>query len=371
MAVATPCWPAPVSAITRGLARDGEFLVRELVGKGFGPYGYQIEILDVQRIDTTYNRERTATQNAIVMGIELDAWRRPVKYHLRGVGAGGAAVREEIPASQIIHRFRADEPEQVRGVPWMHAAMKRLHDLNGYREAAVIAARIGASKMGMYINPDGQPEAHGESDGKGNFVQDIEPGTFEVAPPGYDFKTFDPTYPHEQFEAFNKATLRGVAAGFGVSYPYFGADLSDVNFASLRGGILEERDLWMMIQNSFTSGFLETIARRFIAVALMGGKITLANGTPLPAAKLSKFEQHIWQPRRWAWVDPKKDIEAAVLGINNLLDSPQRVAASQGRDIEDVLDDIAQFNTWATERGLAKTPKAAIAPAAPDPDDDP
>jgi len=229
---------------------------------------------------------------------------------------------------------------------------------------------IGASKVGLYTSADGQPAPHGEEDGKGNFVQDVEPGMFEVLPTGYDFKTFDPTYPHEQFEAFNKATLRGVAAGFGVSYPYFGADLSDVNFASLRGGILEERDLWMMLQNSFTSGFLEVIARRFIAVALMGGKITLPGGQPLPAGKLAKFEAHIWQPRRWAWVDPKKDIEAATLAIDNLLDSPQRVAATQGRDIEDVLDDIAQFNAWTKERGLVKTPKAGSAPAAPDPGDD-
>lgn len=355
-------------------ARDGEYLVRELIGPGFGPYGYQLELLDVQRIDTTYNRARTVSQNAIVMGVEIDAWRRPVNYHLRGVGSDGSATRDVIPADQIIHRFKAMEPEQVRGYPWMHAAMRRLHDLNGYREAAVIAARIGASKMGMYITPDGNPAGIGLPDGaadNGRFSQEVEPGMFEVAPAGYDFKTFDPTYPHEQFEAFNKATLRGVASGFGVSYPSLGSDLSDVNFSSLRGGLLEERDAWMAIQNSFINDFLAIVVERLIAWALLGGKILLPNGTPLPAAKLSKFQAHIWQPRRWAWVDPKKDIEAAILGIENCLDSPQRVAASQGRDIEDVLDDLAQFYAELDKRGIPRpAPRNAPAAAPPDPDDD-
>lgn len=351
-----------------GLARDGEMLLREFRGPGYGEFGYMLQILDVQRIDTTQNRPRTASQNAIVMGVEQDANQRPVAYYFRNARQGVNEV-ERVPASEIRHHFIMQEPEQSRGVPWLHAAMRRLNDLNGYREAAVIAARIGASKMGMYVSPTGEPPAADDTDAEGNFIEDLEPGTFGVAPAGYDFKTFDPTYPHEQFDAFNKATLRGIASACGVAYSGLANDLTDVNFSSIRSGVLEERDEWMVIQNWLIGTVLTPIFETWLEMALMGGKITFPNGTPLPASKLWKFREHVWQPRRWSWVDPLKDIKASIEAINNGLDSPQRIAAQQGRDIEDVLDDIAAYQAMVAAKGitLAAAPKpAGSEPPAPD-----
>ena len=348
------------------LARDGEILLRRFRGKGFGEFGYQLQVLDVQRIDTTLNRPRTANSNAIVMGIEFDGYQRPVTYYFRNNRTDALAEPESVPASEIIHRFIAQEPEQSRGVPWLHAAMRRLNDLNGYREAAVIAARIGASKMGMYVSPDGTPPTADDQTDEGDFIEDLEPGTFGVAPAGYDFKTFDPTYPHEQFDAFNRATLRGIASAAGVAYSGLANDLTDVNFSSIRSGVLEERDEWMVIQNWLIGAILTPIFEEWLEFSLLGGKILLDNGTPLPAAKLAKFREHVFQPRRWGWVDPLKDIKASVEAINNGLDSPQRIAAQQGRDIEDVLDDIAAYNVLLAERNITLTAKGA-APAAPDP----
>lgn len=359
-----------VRVLAFSLARDGEIMLRRFRGKGFGEFGFQLQVLDVQRLDTTQNRPRTANVNAIVMGIELDGYGRPVSYIFRNNRADGSNTPEVIPASEIIHRFIPQEPEQSRGVPWLHAAMRRLNDLNGYREAAVIAARIGASKMGMYVSPDGAPPAADEKTDDGDFIEDLEPGTFAVAPAGYDFKTFDPTYPHEQFDAFNRATLRGIASACGVAYSGLANDLTDVNFSSIRSGVLEERDEWMVIQNWLVAQLLTPVFEEWLEYSLLAGKIVLDNGTPLPAAKLSKFREHVFQPRRWGWVDPLKDIKASVEAINNGLDSPQRIAAQQGRDIEDVLDDIAAYNVLLKERNITLNAGAKTAPvAAPSPDD--
>jgi lambda family phage portal protein len=363
-------FPDQCRTLALSLARDGEILLREFRGPGFGEFGYQLQILDVQRLDTTQNRPRTANVNAIVMGVEQDAYQRPVAYYFRNARQGVNEV-ERVPASEIRHHFIVQEPEQSRGIPWLHAAMRRLNDLNGYREAAVIAARIGASKMGMYVAPDGQPPNADDSDDKGNFIEDLEPGTFGVAPAGYDFRTFDPNYPHEQFDAFNKATLRGIASAVGVSYPSLGSDLSDVNFSSIRAGELETRDEWMVIQNWLIATLLTPVFETWLEMALLGGKIALANGSLLPASKLSKFREHVWQPRRWSWVDPLKDIKASIEAINNGLDSPQRVAAQQGRDIEDVLDDIAAYQAMVAAKGitLAAAPKV-VEPTAPEDDEE-
>jgi lambda family phage portal protein len=335
------------------LARDGEILFKRVRGRG--PFGYQLQVLDVARIDTHYNVAGTKNSNAIIMGVEVDQYRAPVAYHLwtaAQLPGDYTRTRERIPAAEIIHAFIPLETEQARGVPWMHAGMRRCNDLNGYREAAVIAARVGASKMGFFHSPDGQPPSADGKDDEGNFITQASPGEFGVIPNGYDFTPFDPTYPHEQFEAFCKGTLRGIASAWGLAYNGLANDLEGVNFSSIRAGVLEERDEWLVVQNWFVAAVLLPIFEDWLGAALLMNAITLPNGKPLPPEKLQKFSAHVWQGRRWQWVDPLKDVEAAVTAINNGLTSPQQIAAQTGRDVEDVLDELARFQAMVKEKSV-------------------
>jgi len=62
-----------------GLPSDGEFLVRIVRGtEAANKYGIALQIIDVDRIDTTLNVGKTATTNAIILGVEVDDYRRPV-----------------------------------------------------------------------------------------------------------------------------------------------------------------------------------------------------------------------------------------------------------------------------------------------------
>jgi lambda family phage portal protein len=264
--------------------------------------------------------------------------------------------RDRVPASEIIHRFIPIQDEQSRGVPWMHAAMRRLNDLGGYREAAVVAARQGACKMGFYTAPDGQPAGIDGTDDQGNFIMQASPGEFGVLPHGYGFQEYNPAYPHDQFDAFCKAALRGIAGAIGVAYNGLANDLEGVNFSSIRAGVLDERDEWIVIQNFLIGAFLIPVFEEWLDMALLRGAITLPNGAPLPAAKRDKFANHVWLGRRWQWVDPEKDVNAAVIAIGNGLTSPQRVAAQTGTDIEDVLDEIAKFQALVAEKKITLMP---------------
>lgn len=334
-------------------ATDGEFLLREVRA---GEYGYQLQLINVDCIDTHYNRPRSQGVTAIRMGVELDDLDRPIAYHLWSAHpsgyAGEARYRERVPAAEIIHAFIPLEVGQTRGVPWMHAGMRRVNDLNGYREAAVIAARGGAAKMGFFVSPDGSPPGYDEKNGKGEFVEQVNPGEFGVLPPGYDFKDYDPTYPHEQFGAFCKTTLQGIAAAWGVAYNSFAQDLEGVNFSSMRAGVIDERDEWMVLQSWFIETLLIRVFEHWLDRALMLDMVRLPSGRPLPANKVEKFRQHTWLGRRWQWVDPLKDITAAIAGMDRGLVSPQQIAAQTGRDIEEVLEQIKQFQDLVTEKGV-------------------
>ena len=375
--------------LLRAAARDGEYLVRKVRGAAArNPHGYALQVLDVDRIDTLLNRPADGSRNAIRMGVEVDTFGRPVAYHLRDghpgdlYQIGGAAANRHIvvPADEILHGFVADRPEQLRGVPWMHASMLRLNHLAGYEESAVVAARVGASKMGFFTTPDGQinPAATGVDGEAGSaderLMMDADPGVFQSLPEGVQFQPFNPDYPSAMFADFVKANLRAVASGLGVAYHALANDLEGVSFSSIRSGTLEERDQWQMLQAWFIDAFLEPVFADWLRSALAFGQVKLANGSALSVGKFDKFKAHLWQPRRWEWVDPLKDIEADIKAVDAGFKAPQDIAAKLGMDYEDVLVKIKQARELqerlGVEVGSSATPPPAPTPAPSEPDDD-
>jgi lambda family phage portal protein len=339
----------------KAAARDGEILARWVRGKdSANSFGIALQLLDINRLDTNHNRPEGAGVTQIRMGVELNTWGRPTHYWLRTRNPGDVytvaqgqnqSMHERVPAGDIIHAFIGDDAEQVRGVPWAHAAMERLNNRGAFEHAAIIAARVGASKMGFFTTPDGgaEPVSTGEetdTNGDQQLVSEADPGTMEVLPEGYDFKSFDPAYPSDMFGEFIKANLRGTASGLGIAYHSLANDLEGVSFSSIRSGTLEERDCWIVMQEWFRQAVLERVHGEVLNAALSFGQAVMPNGSALPLAKRDKFEPHLFQGRRWDWVDPKKDIEADLLAIDGGLKSPQSVAAKLGLDYEDLLAEI-------------------------------
>lgn len=353
-------------AVTSAVARDGEALVLIVRGKAAGnqeQLAYQL--LDINRLATGMNRAAQDGRNAIVMGVEIDAYTRPVAYWLKPNATAGNA--ERVPATDLLHIFLPESPEQVRGVPWMHAAMLAMHDLGEFNRSALLAARKGADTLGFIVSPDGTATGVQDEDAGGEPIKISAPGTYDVLPEGYDIRTPDYNYPNQVYGEFTKTILRRIASGLDVAYNGLANDLEGVNYSSIRAGVLEERDQWMTMQNWFVEAFLEPVFDEWFARAMTASAITMENGSALPVAKFDKFRAHEWQGRRWSWVDPMKDIEAARLAVKSGIASPQMIAAQNGVDVEDVLDAIAAFEAMARAKGVSLvdyevgTPSASVA----------
>lgn len=362
----------------KAAARDGEYLFYIVRGSAAGnPFGLAFQQLDIDRLDTQLNKPAEGGYNAIRMGVEVNGFGRPVAYHLKNAHPGDlyqatsgirGSTHTRIPAEDIIHDFVSDRPEQVRGMPWAHAAMIRLNNLGGYEEAAVIAARVGASKMGFFTTPDGQAEVvstgvDDDADG-GALTMEADAGTFQTLPEGVKFESFDPDYPAAMYADFVKSNLRGIASGLGVAYHALANDLEGVSFSSIRSGTLEERDTWTLIQEWFSQSFLDRVHAEFMKAALGFGQILLPNGSALPLSKLDRFEKHAFQGRRWEWVDPLNDIQADIEAMNARLKSPQSVAAKLGLDYEDLLVEIKAAQTMREAMGITLPSEVAAVAAA-------
>lgn len=342
--------------------RDGEYLIRIVRGWTGNKYRLALQLIEADQLDETYNR-LLPNGNRIIMGVEKDAWNRRVAYHILDKHPGdiyyawGGTRYQVIPAADILPVMLPDRIGQTRGVPWAYAAMLTLNHLGAYTDAAIINARIGASKMGFYTKTgDLDPAAvSDDTDARGEFITEVEPGAFGILPDGYDFKDFNPTYPNSEFEPFSKAMLRGIASGLGIAYSSISADLADVNFSSMRSGKIDERDAYKFLQRWYIQ---KTVAKLFpiwLDTALMVGAISFNSGKTLPYSKLDKFNQPFFQARGFDWVDPLKDIEADIMAINFGLKTRSEVAAERGKDLRDVYEKLAEEEKLAKEYGLVFT----------------
>jgi len=350
-------WLAEQELFIKTVARDGEFLARKI--RGFkNPWRFAIQNLEADMLDENYNISDGPGRNLIKMGIEYDAWDRPVAYHLRKKHPGdyfrsqvSANTYERIPASEIMHCFIAERSTQTRGVPWMHTAVRRLNQLGEYEYAEVIAARLGASKMGFYEQSPDSPTnidiLGDDTDENENPIQEAEPGVFEKLPKGYKFSPFMPEHPTTSYAAFVKAALRGVSSGLSVSYNNLANDLEGVNFSSMRSGAIEERDGWKCLQQWVIDDFVSQVFESWLEMLL------LTNRTPLPYGKFEKFNQPDFRGRIFDWVDPSKDIDGE-LKVRRAGWKPDRIIVQErfNMDLEDVYRMIKEDQELAKQYGI-------------------
>lgn len=343
-------WVDAQRLFIENLVRDGEVLVRLV--KYPNDFGFALEFIESDLLDEEYN-VTLPNGHRIRMGVELDSFNRPIAYHLFTAHPGDNSTMwmgksyNRIPADKMIHAFLPERAMQTRGAPWMSPVIADLKMLNGYREAELVAARVGASKMGFFTSPTGDGFTPDDTDNKVP-IMEAEPGTFHQLPDGVQFQQFDPTHPTTAFADFEKAILRGIASGLGVSYTSLANDLEGVSYSSIRQGALEDRDQWKIIQDFLIQHFVEPVYRAFLLAVMQGAVISI------PASRFDKFaEATVFRARGFQWVDPLKEMNASVVGLQNGLLSMQDIANQQGRDVEEIFDQIQAEQEMAARYGLS------------------
>jgi len=328
-------WVDAQRVFIESVVRDGECFVL-FVEDNANPYRFRLQFIDPDMIDQDKN-EVFPGGGQIRMGVEIDSAGKPVAYHVRVAPPDDYQLGTSSPktvrilAERMIHAFRADRIGQTRGSPWTATAMTRLKMLGGYEEAELVAARVSASKMGFFVSESGDEYQGDGNNSDGTLNMEVQPGQFSQLPAGVDFKSYDPQHPSTAFRDFEKAMLRGIASGLGVSYTSLANDLEAVSYSSIRQGLLEERDHWRTVQYWMIEHFCQPVYLRWLRQTLDSGVINL------PTNKFFKFSATQWVPRGWQWVDPRNEAEAQIVAINNGLMTRTQALAERGLDIEDVM----------------------------------
>lgn len=337
------------------LVEAGEVLVRK-VKRPFGgsKIPFTLEIIESDRLMDQYQTARAPNGNSIRMGVEVDEWGRPVAYWLHPNHPGDYQFASfqpakflRIPAEEIIHLYIQDRMPQTRGVPWFHATLKRLNNMAGYEEAEIVAARASANIVGFVKSPEA---AAGDDVQGGQRIIDSEPGTFKQLLPGEDFIGFNPSRPNSQMEPFMRFMLRSCAAGIGVSYESLSRDYSQSNYSSSRLALLDDRDLWRVLQGFVIRNFRNEIHRDWLEAAVLCGELAF----PDFYSNRTKYEAVRFKPRGWNWIDPTKEVNAYRMAVRAGFMTVSDVIAATGGgvDAEDVFKSRRQELNMMAEMEL-------------------
>ena len=347
-------------------AQDGEFLLRKR--PGHGKYGYSLEVIDPARLDdrTKWGQVSAHGGNEIRLGVEYNSDQRPVAYWLRERVTqsyysydGGRIFR--VPADQIIHGFLRNYPDQSRGIPWMHAALTTGKRLDIYDSAAMTASQAGAMAAYALTNKDGLP---GDEMYRGDTLVDpADDGSDSVVTMEsgmvFDFGDknivpLDPAYPHEMYAAFVKSNLRRFAAGVGLSYSTLSSDLEGVNYSSIRAGLLDDREEFQGLQSWFIRSVVAPVYHDFVEYAIMAGQIMI--GGKVPMRPIRDYQMAEFQGRRWSWVDPQKDMNAAESAVTMATRSRSSIIRESGGEPDQVFAEIAEEQAALKKLGISINP---------------
>lgn len=324
------------------------------------PVALQIQVLEAEHLPLTLNRD-LPNGNVIRAGIEFDRIGRRVAYHLyrSHPGDGGLAPMSgaggmetvRVPAYEVIHLFRPLRPGQIRGEPWLARALVKLHELDQYDDAELVRKKTAAMFAGFItrIAPDDNLVGEGVADANGVALAGLEPGTLQILEPGEDIKFSSPADVGNSYAEFMRQQFRAVAAAMGITYEMLTGDLTQVNYSSIRAGLLEFRRRCEAIQHGvIVHQLCRPIWRAWMDQAVLEGALTL----PGYSLRRRDYQSVKWIPQGWQWVDPQKEFNALKLAIRAGLMSRSEAISAYGYDAEDVDREIAADNARADALGL-------------------
>lgn len=303
-----------------------------------GPFSLALRLVDARRLDTPPDR---AGDPNVAFGVRLTQEGKPIEYYMRkpqrsGPHDIGVTYEPPIPADAVQHRFLSLEPDQVTGVPWLATCLQVISDLRDYDSEVLEAARQAANQALYWwtTHPDATYYEVNET-------TEIERGTQQTGPPGWQPSMLNPTQPSTSYKEFRHERLREL--GRPVNMPLMMVLLSSAesNFASAHyDGAIYIRGI-QKLQSWIDRLTLSPL------VDLIAAEVRIATNTAEPADVTYD----------WTWdvppyVNPKQQYDAIRAQLEDGVISYPDALAAYGRDMETTIAKRVRANELLEDAGL-------------------
>lgn len=343
------------SVTARGWVEAGEAFIRRRIDPSLiaiGQVPLRVEVLEADLLDETKN-ERATGNGRIVQGVEFDGAGRRVAYwfHAEHPGEGhpfgvGRSPSVRVPAEDVIHLFLPLRPRQVRGLPFLAPILAMKADLETFERFELARKQTEAAVAAFIIpgddaaNQDDEGLTASAVDDDGNTVEDIQPRLILRLRNGKDVRFNSPVI-SANYDTYKRAMLQSCAVGVGLSYEWLSGDLSQANYSSLRGGLIE---FWRYIDTIQYTHFVPKVTARvwrwFCEAAFLAGLLD----TPYIPVDFTA-------PARKS-IDPARETLGDILDVRAGFEPWEDKVSARGNSPRKMLDQRAALRTELDLLGL-------------------
>lgn len=331
---------------------DGGILIHKCYTNG-GVLPFKLQLLEVDELCSAWSAPH-ADGNRVVNGVEYNSFNKPVGYWIQHYDIDGIqqVTADYYDAKDIIFYYSKKRPSQIREISDVAPAITRIRDANEFMTAVSVKERIAAclSVFIKKVNPGGFGRGSGESSTRSYNGKMLTPGMITEMNAGDEIQVVDPSAGGSEATDYLKLQQRLIGAGQGLSYESTSRDMSQVNYSSARQGAIED-ELTYAEEMELLQNIMTEIYESFVISAMLAGKIKLPSFFESEEKKLDYLE-HEWVASPKRWIDPQKEASAQMIAMKYGIKTFKQVAAEQGRDWQEQLDDIAEIQEYAISKGI-------------------
>lgn len=366
---------------------DGEvFLAVQLEEERARAYQHRwatfVTLLDGDRVDTP--PEQVGQKN-VRDGLMFDKWGRRIGFYYRrshpNDGSVDASdlefdlVRREMPNGRPvgIHWFSKVRSGQIRGLSELVTILRQSGMLGDFDDAYLGAAIINQT-MATYIKTELSAQAVANNLAPATDLLGYDPmkvfgekctyykgvdlrvggHRLPVLPPGDEISMSAVNRAIGDPSSFRNGFLREFASALDVSFEQLSANFSDANYSAARAALLEVWRGVLKLREEFTSGVCSLIYRAVIEEAFKKGFFgSLLNGLPDFDTYAAAWTECNWVGPTMPQIDPEKDANAIKTMLGLHLESHTGALQAQGKDRDEVFEQIEDDRNEADARGFS------------------
>lgn len=338
-------------AVERKKIDGGILFIKRYTSDGFVPF--KLQMFEVDELDhgTVQPKHKG---NKVVGGIEYNEFNKPVGYFIRQYDIDGYSQRDPVwvDAKDVIFYFTKSRPSQLREMSDMAPTIPRIRDVNEFMTAVSVKQRIEAClaifiKKSIPTSGIGRGTTPIAGDKVSYEGKMLSPGMIKEMNAGDEIQVVNPSGQGADATSFTKLQQRLVGAGQGISYEATSRDMAESTYSSARQGIIED-DLTYKEDKELLVEVLDEIYETFIISAVLCGVLSI----PRFWEEKERFLSHEWVQEPKPWIDPYKESNANMIALKTGQKTYKEIAAENGRDWRDQVDDMAEVLEYGKTKGI-------------------
>ena len=259
-----------------------------------------------------------------------------------------------ISASDVIDLKDIHHPGQSTAQPWITAGADFAQQYKD-NQTVEIKSRMKRQAQQVYALRDSDtsqnvslPGSVNNSPPKKKLVH--KAGGVTILDGVKDIKTASPPEMSGNYQEHNNQVLRMIAGLLGITYETLTGDLTQVNYSSIRAGMINHR-LFIGQLRTIT---LEPAFNKVIGWFCEAWQLTLYPDLDDYFDNPYKYTMPTFIWPEWEEIDPLKAAKALALELNSDITSMEKVANSRGATLNQHLDSVERSKDAINKRGLSK-----------------